>query len=68
MYACFPGLEAYSSPTMHGFRVSFLIATAAAAVGVVLALGLTGRHLTTLQSRMGSEELERLAVAEEVQR
>ncbi len=44
-------------PTMHGFRVSFLIATAAVAVGLVLALFLPGRRPSAhLQLRASSEE------------
>jgi hypothetical protein len=34
-------------PTMHGFRISFLIATGAVVVGVVLALFLPGRRPAT---------------------
>ncbi|MGW0081555.1 MFS transporter [Streptomyces sp. NPDC003393] len=56
-------------PTMHGFRVSFLIATAAVAVGLLLALCLPrpGRR-TTSQLRASSEEEANLARAEEVLR
>ncbi|WP_405537945.1 MFS transporter [Streptomyces sp. NBC_00075] len=44
-------------PTMHGFRVSFLIATAAVAVGLVLALFLPGRRPDNgLQLRASSKE------------
>ncbi|MFJ4712009.1 MFS transporter [Streptomyces sp. NPDC088785] len=51
-------------PTMHGFRVSFLIATAAVAVGVVLALFLPRRRAATVQLRASSEEDANLARAE----
>ncbi|MET8470989.1 MFS transporter [Streptomyces sp. NPDC006422] len=53
-------------PTMHGFRVSFLIATAAVAVGVLLAVGLPKRSAPTVQLRASSEEdavLERVEEA-----
>lgn len=44
-------------PTMHGFRVSFLIATAAVAVGLLLALFLPGRRPADKpQLRASSEE------------
>ncbi|MEV1066613.1 MFS transporter [Streptomyces sp. NPDC050263] len=45
-------------PTMHGFRVSFLIATAAVAIGLVLALFLPGRPRPSAatQLRASSEE------------
>ena len=44
-------------PTMHGFRVSFLIATGAVAIGLVLALFLPGRRpVSGLQLRASSEE------------
>ncbi|AKN68807.1 transporter [Streptomyces sp. PBH53] len=58
-------------PTMHGFRVSFLIATAAVAVGLLLAFFLPGatrpaqRHT---QLRASSEEDANLERAEEVLR
>ncbi|WP_318203809.1 MFS transporter [Streptomyces sp. SCL15-4] len=58
-------------PTMHGFRVSFLIATAAVAVGLLLALFLpksprpVQRHT---QLRASSEEDAALERAEEVLR
>lgn len=55
-------------PTMHGFRVSFVIATGAVAVGVLLALGLPGRRAASLQLRAGSEEKAGLANAEVVLR
>ncbi|MEU6341623.1 MFS transporter [Streptomyces sp. NPDC046977] len=55
-------------PTMHGFRVSFLIATAAVGIGVLLALGLPGRRAATLQLRASSEEAANLANAEAVLR
>ncbi|WP_105971554.1 MFS transporter [Streptomyces geranii] len=45
-------------PTMHGFRVSFVIATGAVAIGLVLALFLPGRRRTVggHQLLAGSEE------------
>ncbi|MFE9764727.1 MFS transporter [Streptomyces sp. NPDC005808] len=44
-------------PTMHGFRVSFLIATGAVAVGLLMALFLPrGRPATAPQLRASSEE------------
>ncbi|MFB8771183.1 MFS transporter [Streptomyces broussonetiae] len=53
-------------PTMHGFRVSFLIATAAVVVGIVLALFLPRtRPATGLQLRASSEEDASLARATE---
>ncbi|MPY63303.1 MFS transporter [Streptomyces spongiae] len=53
-------------PTMHGFRVSFLIATAAVALGLVLALFLPGRRPATgPQLRASSEEDANLERAEE---
>ncbi|MFE0799050.1 MFS transporter [Streptomyces sp. NPDC058812] len=53
-------------PTMHGFRVSFLIATAAVAVGLALALFLPRRRpATTTQLRASSEEDANLARAEQ---
>ncbi|MYT70817.1 MULTISPECIES: MFS transporter [unclassified Streptomyces] len=52
-------------PTLHGFRVSFLIATAAVAVGVVLALFLPKRKVAVVQLRASSEEEAGLARAEE---
>ncbi|MDX3384445.1 MFS transporter [Streptomyces niveiscabiei] len=59
-------------PTMHGFRVSFLIATAAVAVGLVLALFLPGRPkaggVQGVQLRASSEEDANLARAEEALR
>ncbi|MFJ3497906.1 MFS transporter [Streptomyces sp. NPDC086091] len=51
-------------PTMHGFRVSFLIATGAVAVGLLLALFLPGRAPATLQLRASSEEEANLERAE----
>ncbi|MFE6893782.1 MFS transporter [Streptomyces sp. NPDC057694] len=51
-------------PTMHGFRISFLIATAAVAVGVVLALFLPKRKVAVVQLRASSEEDANLARAE----
>ncbi|MGD6751781.1 MFS transporter [Streptomyces sp. BH105] len=52
-------------PTMHGFRVSFLIATAAVAVGLLLAIGLPGRSKPTVQLRASSEEDAVLELVEE---
>ncbi|APY88566.1 MFS transporter [Streptomyces alfalfae] len=44
-------------PTMHGFRVSFLIATAAVVIGLVFALFLpSARRPATTQLRASSEE------------
>ncbi|MER5291178.1 MFS transporter [Streptomyces pharetrae] len=56
-------------PTMHGFRVSFLIATAAVTVGLLLALFLPGQRPSgRLQLRASSEEDASLERAEEVLR
>ncbi|MET9450340.1 MFS transporter [Streptomyces cinerochromogenes] len=58
-------------PTMHGFRVSFLIATAAVAVGLLLALFLPKAARPApqhTQLRASSEEEANLARAEEVLR
>ncbi|CAL9408736.1 Putative multidrug resistance protein MdtD [Streptomyces sp. enrichment culture] len=56
-------------PTMQGFRVSFLIATAAVAVGLVLALLLPRqRPAARPQLRASSEEDANLARAEEALR
>lgn len=56
-------------PTMHGFRVSFLIATAAVALGLLLAVFLPRRRPATApQLRAGSEEDANLERAEEVLR
>ncbi|MFE7276757.1 MFS transporter [Streptomyces sp. NPDC057623] len=57
-------------PTMHGFRVSFLIATAAVAVGLLLALFLPKQRPATAhpQLRASSEEDANLKHAEEVLR
>ncbi|MBD0417925.1 MFS transporter [Streptomyces sp. TRM S81-3] len=56
-------------PTMHGFRVSFLIATAAVAVGLLLAFFLPSRRpRATTQLRASSEEDANLARAEEALR
>ncbi|MEV5846890.1 MFS transporter [Streptomyces sp. NPDC051985] len=61
-------------PTMHGFRVSFLIATGAVAVGLVLALFLPKRSVPEAaaaqhtQLRASSEEDAALANAESVLR
>ncbi|MFE1952446.1 MFS transporter [Streptomyces sp. NPDC059524] len=52
-------------PTMHGFRVAFLIATGAVVGGVVLAVFLPGRRAAAVQLRAGSEEDAGLARAEE---
>ncbi|WP_330304215.1 MULTISPECIES: MFS transporter [unclassified Streptomyces] len=54
-------------PTMHGFRVSFLIATGAVAVGLLMALLLPGRRQATKpQLRASSEEEAALERAAEV--
>lgn len=54
-------------PTMHGFRVSFLIATGAVAIGLALAFFLPRRTpATTTQLRASSEEDANLARAEQV--
>ncbi|MFI2639906.1 MFS transporter [Streptomyces sp. NPDC018610] len=56
-------------PTMHGFRISFLIATAAVALGLVLALCLPKPNRSTVpQLRASSEEDANLARAEEALR
>ncbi|MFQ6148614.1 MFS transporter [Streptomyces seoulensis] len=56
-------------PTMHGFHVSFLIATAAVAVGLVLALCLPKANRSSVpQLRASSEEDASLARAEEALR
>lgn len=57
-------------PTMHGFRVSFLIATAAVAVGLLLAVFLpkAARPAQHTQLRASSEEEANLERAEEVLR
>ncbi|MGW4595842.1 MFS transporter [Streptomyces sp. NPDC004457] len=57
-------------PTMHGFRVSFMIATAAVAVGLVLAVFLpkAARPALHTQLRASSEEEAGLERAEEVLR
>ncbi|MGW7242182.1 MFS transporter [Streptomyces sp. NPDC054804] len=61
-------------PTMHGFRVSFMIATGAVAVGLVLALLLPKRSRPAAEAaqhtqlRASSEEDVALANAEEVLR
>ena len=56
-------------PTMHGFRVSFLIATAAVALGLVLALFLPRtRPAAKPQLRASSEEEANLERAEEALR
>jgi MFS family permease len=57
-------------PTMHGFRVSFLIATAAVAVGLVLALFLPKQRPASAhpQLRASSEEDANLEHAEEALR
>ncbi|WP_371659598.1 MFS transporter [Streptomyces sp. NBC_00280] len=48
-------------PTMHGFRISFLIATGAVAVGLLLALFLPGRRPANKpQLRASSEEVAAL--------
>lgn len=54
-------------PTMHGFRVSFMIATGAVAVGLVLALFLPRqRQASAPQLRASSEEEAALERAHEV--
>ncbi|MEU6661329.1 MFS transporter [Streptomyces sp. NPDC046821] len=54
-------------PTMHGFRIAFLIATAAVAGGVLVALFLPGqRSAEKLQLRASSEEDAVLERAEEL--
>ncbi|WP_405908955.1 MULTISPECIES: MFS transporter [unclassified Streptomyces] len=54
-------------PTMHGFRVSFLIATGAVAVGLLMALFLPrGRPATAPQLRASSEEDAALERAQEI--
>ncbi|MET9903287.1 MFS transporter [Streptomyces sp. NPDC006446] len=54
-------------PTMHGFRVSFLIATSAVAVGLLMALFLPGRPPATKpRLRASSEEDAALERAHEV--
>ncbi|MGI5140447.1 MULTISPECIES: MFS transporter [unclassified Streptomyces] len=56
-------------PTMHGFHVSFLIATAAVAVGLLLALFLPGsRSSARPQLRASSEEDANLERAQEALR
>ncbi|GHE77752.1 MFS transporter [Streptomyces spiralis] len=56
-------------PTMHGFRVSFLIATAAVALGLLLALFLPRpNRQAASQLRASSEEEANLARAAEVLR
>ncbi|MFH9062982.1 MFS transporter [Streptomyces coeruleorubidus] len=56
-------------PTMHGFRLSFLIATGAVAVGLLLALFLPGRRPSDKpQLRASSEEDAALERAEQVLR
>ncbi|MGW4821872.1 MFS transporter [Streptomyces sp. NPDC004227] len=56
-------------PTMHGFRMSFLIATAAVVVGLALALCLPRPNLSTgPRLRASSEEDANLARAEAVLR
>jgi MFS family permease len=57
-------------PTMHGFRVSFLIATAAVAVGLVLALFLPRQQRPSAvpQLRASSEEDANLERAEQALR
>ncbi|GAA3037147.1 MFS transporter [Streptomyces glomeratus] len=56
-------------PTMHGFRVSFVIATAAVGLGLLLALFLPGQRPSAhTQLRASSEEDANLERAEEVLR
>ncbi|MDI3406893.1 MFS transporter [Streptomyces cavernicola] len=52
-------------PTLHGFRLAFLIATGAVVGGVLFALFLPGRRTEVLQLRASSEEDEALGRAEE---
>ncbi|MFD9092015.1 MFS transporter [Streptomyces collinus] len=61
---------AVAVPTMHGFRVSFLIATAAVAVGLLFALLLprTPRPAAHTQLRASSEEDAALELAEQALR
>ncbi|MFI6204834.1 MFS transporter [Streptomyces sp. NPDC051041] len=62
-------VDGVAVPTMHGFRVSFLIATAAVAVGLVLALFLPGRPpAAEHRLRASSEEDANLARAAEALR
>ncbi|MHA5053025.1 MFS transporter [Streptomyces sp. SD15] len=53
-------------PTMHGFRVSFLIAAGAVVVGLLFALLLPGRRATKPQLRASSEEDAALERAHEI--
>ncbi|MFE9923955.1 MFS transporter [Streptomyces sp. NPDC005774] len=56
-------------PSMHGFRLSFMIATAAVTVGLVLALFIPGRRPSdTLRLRASSEEDANLERAEQTLR
>ncbi|MFJ8330955.1 MFS transporter [Streptomyces sp. NPDC094437] len=56
-------------PTMHGFRLSFVIATGAVAVGLLMAFFLPGRRpAVATQLRASSEEDANLARAEQVLR
>ncbi|MFJ2817474.1 MFS transporter [Streptomyces sp. NPDC087294] len=56
-------------PTMHGFRLSFVIATGAVAVGLLMAFFLPGRRpAVATQLRASSEEDAHLARAEQVLR
>lgn len=56
-------------PSMHGFRLSFMIATAAVTVGLVLALFIPGRRPSnTLRLRASSEEDAHLERAEQALR
>ncbi|MEV7283688.1 MFS transporter [Streptomyces sp. NPDC093252] len=55
-------------PSMHGFRLSFLIATGAVAAGLVLALFLPRPDRAASQLRASSEEEANLAHAEEMLR
>ncbi|CAM5574732.1 hypothetical protein SVIOM342S_04516 [Streptomyces violaceorubidus] len=52
-------------PTLHGFRVSFMIAAGAVAVGLVLAFFLPRRPQAVSQLRASSEEDANLARAEQ---
>jgi MFS family permease len=55
-------------PTMHGFRVSFLIATAAVAVGILLAVFLPGRRPASGPTLLASSADDKAAVERPVER
>ncbi|MEU8591237.1 MFS transporter [Streptomyces sp. NPDC048664] len=62
-------VHGFTIPTMHGFRVSFLIATAAVALGLLLALFLPRQRPAAVpQLRASSEEDAALERAEEALR